>query len=260
MQRLFLTLTLLLVFILVLSFVALFTAQPIEVVFKELLSPEVVYALKLSLITAAISTVIVLLLALPVAYSLSRWDFPLKSLVRTIIDMPLAFPELVIGFLLLLLFSKFLDPFLSKFNIEIVFSKAGIVVAQIFVALPFAVRILYTSFSQVDKKYELVSRSLGYSAWETFLNITLPMVKIGIVSAALVTFARALGAFGAVLVFAGGTYMKTETLPIGLYLNLSYGNMARAIAFGIILIVVSFISLFVIELFKGKVENNTFRG
>jgi molybdate transport system permease protein len=253
MVNFFLFLTYSVAFIFLLSFLSLlFGAEP-KRVFKELFSDEVIFALKLTLETSLIATLITMLISIPVAYALARFRFPFKSLIRTFIDMPMTFPELVIGFLLLLLFSNFFDPLLRSFNIQIIFSKSAIVIAQILVALPFAVKILYTEFFNIDPKYEWVSRSLGYNLWETFLKVSLPMAKNGLVSALVVSFARAFGAFGAVLVFAGGVYMKTETLPIGLYLNLSYGNMERAIAMGFVLILTSFLTLSAVEfLYKTK--------
>jgi len=247
MVKFFIALTYSVAFIFLLTFIGLlFGAEPGKV-FKELFSNEVVFALKLTLETSLIATFITMVVSVPVAYSLARFRFPLKALLRTFIDMPMTFPELVIGFLLLLLFSNVLD--LDIF----VFSKTAIVIAQIFVSLPFAVKILYTEFLNIDPKYEWVSRSLGYNLWETFLKVTLPMAKNGLISALVVSFARAFGAFGAVLVFAGGIYMKTETLPIGLYLNLSYGNLERALAMGLVLIATSFLTLSTIEfLYKGK--------
>jgi len=251
MVRLFLILTYAVAFVLLLSFLSLlFGADFRRVFFKELFSEEVLFSLRLTLETSIVATFITISLSVPVAYSLARFHFPFKSLIRTFIDMPMTFPELVIGFLLLLLFSNILDPLLVSCHIhwDIVFSKSAVVIAQVFVALPFAVKILYTEFLNIDPKYEWVARSLGYNLRETFLKVTLPMAKNGLISALVVSFARAFGAFGAVLIFAGGIYMKTETLPIGLYLNLSYGNMERAVAMGVVLILTSFLTLSVVEL------------
>jgi molybdate transport system permease protein len=182
------------------------------------------------------------------AYTLSRYDFPLKTFVKTILDLPIAFPEIVIGIaLLMLLGSNMLGNYLEVFGISIVFTPVGIVVAQFFVALPFVVRVLYSTFSYVDPRYEFVSRSLGYSELETFTSVTLPLAKNGIFAAGIIALARCMGTFASVLFVGGGIFMKTETLSISLYLNLSTGDVDMAITAGILLVIISFIAIAVME-------------
>jgi len=182
------------------------------------------------------------------AYTLSRYEFPLKTFVKTILDLPIAFPEIVIGIaLLMLLGSNLLGNYLEAVGISVVFTPLGIVVAQFFVALPFAVRVLYSTFSYVDPRYEFVSRSLGYSELETFTSITLPLAKNGIFAAGIIALARCIGTFASVLFVGGGIFMKTETLSISLYLNLSTGDVDMAITAGILLVIISFIAIAVME-------------
>ncbi|RTZ60623.1 MAG: molybdate ABC transporter permease subunit [Gammaproteobacteria bacterium] len=209
----------------------------------QLLSEEVIYSVKLSLVTSLVSTAVVLPLSVFTAYALVRFNFPLKRFLKVVLDLPMFFPELLIGLLLLLSLGRFKG---------IVFTPYAVVLAQISVSLPFAVKVLYTSFSQVDYRLEMVARSLGYSFAETFLKVTLPIAKVGLLSALVVAFARSFGAFGAVLVFAGGVYMKTETLPVGIFLNISYGNLERATVMGLILMAVSLACLLLFETFAGK--------
>jgi molybdate transport system permease protein len=214
----------------------------------SILSEEMIEAFKLTLYTAAISSALVMLVAIPTAYSLSRYSFPLKTFIKIIIDLPMAFPEIVLGLALLMLFgNNLLGGYLEKFGIKIVFTVTGIIVAQFFVAFPFAVRILYSTFNYIDTRYEFVSRSLGYSEFETFRSITLPLSKDGIFASGVVTVARCIGAFIAVLFLGGGTFMKTETLPLTLYLNLSFGDVNMAITAGIVLVIISFIAIAVLE-------------
>ncbi len=207
---------------------------------KELLSEEFLYALRLTIFTALVSTAVVMSVSIPTAYGLARSDFPLKGLIKVLIDLPMFFPELLMGLLLLLFFSNLL-------KVQIAFTTAAVVLAEIFVSLPFAVKILYTTFVGIDKRYELVARSLGYKPIEVFFKVVLPMAKDGLLAALVVAFARSFGAFGAVLIFAGGVYMKTETLPVGIFLNISYGNIERASLMGFLLMVVSFLTLFTFE-------------
>lgn len=214
---------------------------------KSVLSYEMLYALQMTLYTSIISTILVLIFAIPTAYSLSRYSFPLKSVVKSILAVPMAVSEIVIGIALLMLLGTSLGGVLSKLGIHIIFTTTGIIIAQFFVAIPFAISILYSIFNYINPRYEFVSRSLGYGELETLKNITFPLAKNGIFAASIVTLARCIGTFAAVLFVAGGTYLQTETLTIALYLNLSFGNINTAVTAGILLIIISFIAIFFLE-------------
>jgi len=223
---------------------------------ESLFSDEMIFALKLTIYTAGISAICVMLVAIPTAYALSRYNFPLKTLIKSILDLPMAFPEIVLGLALLMLFGNtLLGKPLEELGIKIAFTTTGIVIAQFFVALPFAIRILYSTFNYINTRYEFVSRSLGYSEFETFTNITLPLAKNGVFASSIVTVARCIGTFAAVLFIGGGSFMKTETLPIALYLNLSFGNVDMALTAGILLVIISFIAIFVLEKFAKGAES-----
>jgi len=215
---------------------------------QNLGSPELLYSLKLSLCTASAATLFVMLLALPVGYTMSRFQFAGRRLVKTVLDLPIAFPELVLGLCLLLFFgSDHVAAALKKVGIELVFTRQAIVAAQIFTALPYTIRIIRTTFDYVSPRYEFISRSLGYTHFETFMRVALPMAKKGILAAAVIAFARSIGAFGAVLILAGGTYMKTDVLPITLFLNISYGNLDLAVTAGLVMLAVSFLAIYIFE-------------
>jgi len=245
MRGLFLSLVYLLSAVFVLLFVSVFFALPPSALVKSLGDAETLFALKFTFLTALAAAAVSMLLAIPAAYALARYEFYLKRFLKLVLDLPIAFPEILTGLLLLLLFSK-LSSFWELFKIA--FSPAAVVVAQIFVSLPFALKVLHTAFERIDPRYELVARTLGYGAVETFLKVTLPMARRALFAAAAVAFARAFGAFGAVLIFAGGVRMKTETLPVGIFLNLSVGELERAVAMGAILIVASLLALGALEL------------
>ncbi len=239
-------------FFLILAIASLIAVPNVKDVLEALGTKEMLFSLRLSLITASASTAVVMLVAVPVGYALSRFSFWGKSIVSSIIDLPMAFPELVLGLALLLLFGKTpVGSFLSDIGIKVVFTKLGIVVAQVFTAMPYATRISYSTFETINPRYELVSRGLGYTEFETFRKITLPLAKGGIFASMIITFARCVGAFGAVLILAGGSYMNTEILPVTLYLNISYGNIGMAITSGIVLIAVSFLAILIFEKLQG---------
>ena len=234
--------------ILLSAIISLFLVPTLGEIWESLLSDEMIFSLKLTLWTSSLSTFFVMFFAIPTGYSLARIDFWGKSIVKAIIDLPIAFPELVLGLCLLLLFGNpVIQETLKTLGLDFVFTKQGIVVAQFFTALPYAVRIIKSTFDYIDPKLEFVSRSLGYSMFETFLNVSLPLAKSGVLAASIIAFARSIGTFGTVLILAGGSYMQTEILPITLYLNISYGNMPMAITSGIILVIISFIAILVFE-------------
>ncbi len=229
----------------------LLVLKPSELL-SALMSEEMLYSMELSVLTASLSTLTVMGCSIPTAYALSRFSFPGKSLVKTILGLPMAFPELVLGLALLLLFGQgFLGPFLETLGIKVPFSKLGIVVAQFFIAFPYAVRVIYSTFEDINPRYEQVSRSFGYGEFETFRNVTLPMARSGLFASAVITFARCIGAFGAVLILAGGSYMHTEVLPVTLYLNISYGNLEMAITSGVLLMLIAFLAILTFERFEG---------
>ncbi len=244
----FTAITFFITLLLVLAIGSLFVVPSLEDIRQNIWSPEMRFSLKLSMITGLTSTVLVMIFALPIGYTLSRFKFWGKGLVKTIIDMPIAFPELVLGLCLLLLFGNtVVGKLLNAAGLNFVFTKKGIVAAQFFTALPYAIRIMKSTFDYVNPRIEFVSRSLGYSMFETFRNISLPLAKNGILASTVISFARCIGTFGTVLILAGGSYMRTEVLPITLYLNISYGNMGMALTSGIVLMVVSFIAIFIFE-------------
>lgn len=235
-------------FLLLMAMGSIFVVPSWEDIRQNIWSPEMRFSLRLSMITGLISTSLVMFFALPIGYTLSRFDFWGKGFVKTITDMPVAFPELVLGLCLLLLFGNtFVGNFLNSVGLNFVFSQKGVVAAQFFTALPYAIRIMKSTFDYIDPRMEFISRSLGYSQFETFVNISLPLAKSGILASTVISFARCIGTFGTVLILAGGSYMKTEVLPITLYLNISYGNMGMALTSGIVLMVVSFLAIFVFE-------------
>jgi len=209
---------------------------------------EMAYAVGLSLGTGLLATALVMLVAIPTGYAFSRFSFPGYRIARTVIYLPIALPEIVLGLcLLLLLGDSAPGRLLEAIGLDFVFTKKGIVAAQFFTALPYAVRVIKTSFDGVDSEMELVSRTLGYSQLRTFLAVSLPLARGGLKAAAAIALARCVGAFGSVLVLAGGTHMQTETLPIALYLNLSYGNLDMAIISGLLLVLISFVGILAIE-------------
>ena len=236
------------------AILALFFMPTWAEVVESAMSEEMLYSIGLSLVTSAISVAVVMVLAVCIGYVLARFRFPGHQLLRTVVDLPMAFPELVLGLCLLLLFGQEpLAGWLKQMGIDVIFSKNGIVIAQIFTAAPYATRVVYGAFCSINPRYEMVARSLGCGQFTAFCKVILPMAKGGIFAGAVIAFSRCMGCFGTVLILAGGTRMFTETLPITLYLNISYGNLGMAMTSGIILILISLAAIVAFEVFTNEV-------
>lgn len=212
-------------------------------------SEEVQFAIVLSMKTSFISTLICLILALPTSYFLHIKDIPFKKFIVQIINLPMSLPHLVSGIALLLLFGKMGigNEIYKLFKLDFVFTKQGIILAQVFVNLPLTVNILNTVLSESNDKMVFVARTLGCDSWQAFKYITLPNLRMGVISATVMTWSRALGEFGAVAMLAGSTRMKTEIIPTSIYLNMSTGDVDLAVGIAVILIIISLTCMTVFE-------------
>jgi len=225
---------------------------------KSLATPEIQFAVKLSLYTSLISTVLCIVIAIPVAYVLARVDIPLKSLFNTLLDLPLALPPVVSGVCLLLFFgTTAFGAWLEEIGLPFVFTIKGIIIAQIFVNLPFMIRVMKSTILSVSPRLEFIARTLGCTPTQAFWKVTLPLSRNGIIAGTVITWARALGEFGAALMLAGATRFRTETLPISLFLNMSTGDLEEAMAAANLLIIISIISLYIFNKFGGDFIGGT---
>ncbi|MCS7139487.1 MAG: ABC transporter permease [Candidatus Nezhaarchaeota archaeon] len=210
-------------------------------------SRRVLLALSLSLLTSTISTIICMVIAVPSAYVLSRYSVPGKNVITTLLSLPIVLPPVAIGASLLMFFANTSIGELIQRVIRIIFEVPGIIVAQTVVITPLAIWALRATFDGIDPKYEDVAKTLGLSNFSIFFKIVLPMAKSGLLSAVVLAWARAMGEFGASIMLAGATPMKTETLPIAIYLALAGADIPKACAVILILIATSFIALIAIQ-------------
>ena len=202
-------------------------------------SEEVLFSLKMSVVTSTISTSICLLLALPTAYALSRTDMPCKKLAEIVMELTLSLPYILLGFALLIIFSSPFGKALKEAGFAVVFSPTGIIFAQLIVNLPFAIRMIRTAFNTVNPRVEFVAMTLGATPGEVFRTIILPLCRNAIISTLVLTWARGMGEFGATLMLVGVTRMKTETLAGSIYLSISTGNTETAMATAMIMLLLS---------------------
>jgi molybdate transport system permease protein len=238
---------------LVLPVLALFFRTTPELFFSSLSSPEVISALTLSLFTSGISLAIVILVGTPFAYVHCRNQYPGKVLVDTLIDLPLVLPPAVAGFALLVLYGRagVLGHYFSMLGISIAFTTLAVIMAQIFVASPFYLRQAKTLFEQMDPAYEQTARTLGASPLRILTQITLPLTAGGLVSGAVMTFGRALGEFGATIMFAGNLPGVTQTMPLAVYVGME-GNFMVGLTISIILVLISFAIMIAVRLLATK--------
>lgn len=217
-------------------------------------SRETLYALSLSLVTSTIASLLTISLALPSAYVLSRHKFKGKEIVEGLLDVPISIPPVALGASLLIFFARSpLGHFIDERILRVIFEIPGIIVAQFAVTVPVAIKVLKEVFDGIPLRTDLVARTLGYSQTEVFLRIVLPMAKRGIVATSLLSWAKALGEFGATIMLAGATRFKTETLPIALYLRLVEGDLGgMAIIIYILVIIALVITLVTRKLVLGR--------
>ncbi|MGI8336136.1 ABC transporter permease [Actinomadura scrupuli] len=230
---------------LVLPLVGLLTRAPWSTLGTRLARPQVLDALRLSLVTATLATALCVLLGVPLAWLLARVSFRWRRLIRALVTVPLVLPPVVGGVALLLvlgrrgLLGRWLD---SAFGITLPFSTAGVVLAEAFVAMPFLVISVEGALRGADLRYEEAAATLGASRWTVFRRVTLPLVAPGVAAGAVLCWARALGEFGATITFAGNFPGRTQTMPLAVYLALETDPQS-AIVLSLVLLLVSVLVL-----------------
>jgi molybdate transport system permease protein len=165
------------------------------------------------------------------------------------LDIPIVLPPLVSGIALMIFFGPFLGDFLAQAGINIVFTPLGVIVAQWFIATPFAIKSFKQAFSPIDQRMERVAQTLGFSPPRVFFRVTLPLAKNGLIGGIMMAWTRALGEFGATAMLAGITRMKTETLSVAVFLNMSIGDIKFAISTAIVMLFIALILLILIKVF-----------
>lgn len=218
----------------------------------QLRQQDIQSAILLSLGTATASTTIAIILAIPTAYTMARVDFPGKKLLDTFIDLPMVLTPIALGTLILMAWNTAFGRLLAGLGITLPFTLAGVVMAQFTVVVAISIRMLKASFEQVDRRQEQVARLLGCSAFGSFLQITLPLAKRGIMAAIILTWARAIGEFGATVMVAGTARGQTATLPSSIYLAMSVADLPKAVTLVVILMIIAVLVLLGIRFITEK--------
>lgn len=214
--------------------------------------PKIRYSIRLSLISCTLSALLSVFVAVPLGYLMSRVHFPGRRLLDAFLDIPIVLPPLVVGLSLLILFQ--FAPF-SWIAPSIVYQVPAVIFAQFSVACAFSVRTMKATFDQIDPRCEQVARSLGCSRFQAFSMVVFPEADRGMVTALTLAWARSLGEFGPLLIFAGSTRMKTEVLSTSVFLEMNVGNLEAAVAVSLIMVAGAIVVLILTRLMGGSVHD-----
>ena len=214
--------------------------------FNNAFSEQAFHALSLSLVSSTITTFIAAIFGTPLAYLLARWKFKHKPLLELILDLPIVLPPSVAGLALLIAFGRkgLFGPVLDIFGIHLPFTTAAVILAQTFVAAPLYVRSARIGFAQIDMQLEESAHVEGANQWQLFSEVMIPLAGRALASGAILTWTRALGEFGATILFAGNLEGVTQTMPMAIYLGFER-NLGVALTLSVVLIFVSIILLLI---------------
>lgn len=219
--------------------------SPLEV-WTVLVSREIRYATGLSMVTCSLSALASVVLAVPIGYLMSRKRFPGHSLVDAALDIPIVLPPMVVGICLLIFFQTQAGK-LIEHVVPFTYTIAGVVLAQFVIAAAFAIRTMRGVFDHLSARPENVALTLGASRWQALWHVTIPAARRGMFAAGSVAWARSLGEFGPILVFAGATRMKTEVLPTSVWLAWSVGELEQGVAVSLLMIAISMVVLVAVK-------------
>jgi len=251
-----------------LVFLGFFLFLPLAAVFSQALEkgaaayiaairqPDALAAIRLTLLTAAISVPLNLAFGVSAAWSVAKFDFPGKSLLLTLIDLPFSVSPVISGLIYVLLFGLqgWLGPWLAAHNLKIIFAVPGIVLATIFVTFPFVARELIPLMQSQGKEEEEAALVLGASGFTTFFRVTLPNIKWGLLYGVILCNARAMGEFGAVSVVSGHIRGATNTIPLHVEILYNEYNYAAAFAVASLLALLALVTVAVKSLVELKLE------
>jgi molybdate transport system permease protein len=235
--------------------VVIFTRTTPARILASLSDPQVYLGLAVSLKTTLISLGLILVFGSPVAFLLGRFKFRLKNLIETLIDLPTVLPPSVAGLALLLAFGRNgpIGSYLSHWGISLAFTPAAVIMAQIFIASPYYIRSASIGFGSIEQEYIQAAELDGAGHWDMFRYIILPMARYALLSGGVMSWARALGEFGATIMFAGNFLGRTQTMPLAIYLGFE-SNLEAALTLSVILVGISCGSLILIRFITSRMS------
>ena len=211
-------------------------------------------ALTLSFATSTLSLVAIVLFGTPIAYVLARGLIPGAKIIDALIDLPIILPPAVAGIALLTAFGRrgVLGGPLDNLGLSVGFSTAAVVIAQVFVAAPFYIRTVRSGFLRIDRSLEEAAANLGASPFRVFWLITLPLSRASVLAGTMLAWARALGEFGATIMFAGNREGVTQTMPLAIYERFGAGDLPAALMLSVLLLGTSVVFLIVVRFLGGS--------
>ncbi len=218
--------------------------------FKSIISKRTLFSIKISVLSACISTLVAIIIAIPAGYALSRYKFIGSKFIDVILELPLIISPAALGAMLLIMFSNQVGIWFQEHVFQIIYTFWAIVIAQFITILGISTRMVKSTFDEISFRYEDVARTLGASQLKAFLSVTLPIAKSGLFSAFILTWAKAFGEFGATFTIAGTMPLKTETIPVSVYMNLSSADISGSIVMIMILISTGISLLFLTRIFS----------
>ncbi len=233
---------------LVLPLLALILSISPAQMIENLSKPQVRQAVAISLKTTGITTAVTIFFGTPLAYVLARRQFRFRRAMDTLVDLPIVLPPAVAGVALLIAFGRqgIIGSWLSELGIQIAFTQAAVIMAQTFVAAPFYVKAASLGFASVNMELEQAAAIDGAGSWQAFRHITVPLAWAAMLSGAVMTWARALGEFGATILFAGNYLGRTQTMPLAIYIGFEL-DLNVALTLAAIMVVISFLVLFLVK-------------
>lgn len=232
----------------ILPLLSIFTHAPLSQLWSTLNEQQVIQAISLSIFTSLTTTLVSVLFGTPVAYLLSKRQFRFYRLVDTLIDLPYVLPPAVAGIALLMAFGRrgMFGGLLADAGLSIPFTTLAVIMAQTFIASPFYIKSAAIGFSGIDTELMQAAELDGANRWQTFRFIIVPLSWMALVSGCVMTMARALGEFGATILFAGNFPGRTQTMPLAIYIGFEL-DLNVALVLSIILICFSFFTLIIVK-------------
>lgn len=221
-------------------------------VIKALTSERVFFSVSLSVKAAIIATILAIIVAIPAAYALSRYNFRGKAVVDTLLELPLIVTPVALGAMLLIFFNTGLGASVQNNLWQFVFEFSGIVLAQFLTTVGLAIRTIRSTFDEISPRYEAVACTLGATPTQALMTITLPMARKGILAATVITFAKCIGEFGATIMVAGAMPMKSETMPVSIFMRLGSADIEGMAMMILILLAVGLSVLLILRFILQK--------
>lgn len=233
---------------LALPLLALLLSIPPGELIENMSKPQVRQAILISIKTTTITTGVAIIFGTPVAYLLARRRFPFRRAVDTLIDLPIVLPPAVAGVALLITFGRqgLIGSWLAELGVSIAFTQTAVIMAQTFVAAPFYIKAASIGFAAVNVDLEQAASIDGAGTWQLFRHVTVPLAWAAMLSGSVMTWARALGEFGATILFAGNYLGRTQTMPLAIYIGFEL-DLNIALTLAAIMVVLSFLVLFLVK-------------